>query len=80
MALRDPAGLATITALPDVRQRVAAPTQRRDQTIQDFHATGETIFPPLRESPKSGPELLFHQTGVQRLSRDLLSVGFRTAG
>ena len=54
--------IAHITSLPQVRQRVAAPAQCPNEAIQDFHASRETRFPSLRESPKRVPEPFFHRT------------------
>src|SRR4051812_38888410 len=45
--------IAHITSLPKVRQRVAAPAQRPDQTIQDFHDPEKSLFRCQRNPPKA---------------------------
>lgn len=36
--------IARVASLPEVRQRVAAPAQRPDETIQDFHDPEKADF------------------------------------
>ena len=73
--------VARITSLPEVRQRVAAPAQRPDETIQDFHDPEKPDFRRRGNPPKalhsnfSARPLIRHAH-----SRDSVSVGFRTAG
>ena len=45
--------VARIASLPEVRQRVAAPAQRRDETIQDFHAPEKSDFRRRGNPPKA---------------------------
>src|SRR3954453_6696917 len=45
--------IAHITSLPQVRQRVAAPAQRPDETIQDFHDPEKSLFRCQRNPPKA---------------------------
>src|SRR6187551_2946662 len=50
--------IAHVASLPEVRQRVAAPAQRPDETIQDFHAPDK---PPFRgcENPSKAFQRFF---------------------
>ena len=45
--------IAHITSLPEVRQRVAAPAQRPDETIQDVHDSEKPDFRRRGNSPKA---------------------------
>ena len=66
--------IAHITSLPQVRQRVAAPAQRPDETIQDFHDPEKPDF-RRRGNPPKAFQRLFHQTtAIHRLCRDSVSV------
>src|SRR3954468_7086160 len=72
--------VAHITSLPEVRQRLTAPAQRRDQTIQNFHDAEQQDF-RRRGNPPKAPRSNFPPAGgALDHSRDSVSVGFRTAG
>ena len=45
--------VARVTSLPEVRQRVAAPAQRPDETIQDFHDPEKPDFRRRGNPPKA---------------------------
>jgi hypothetical protein len=45
--------VARVASLPEVRQGVAAPAQRPDQTIQDFHDPEKPDFRRRGNSPKA---------------------------
>ena len=72
--------VARITSLPEVRQRLTAPAQRRDETIQNFHDPEKTDF-RRRGNPPKAPRSNFPPAGgALDHSCDSVSVGFRTAG
>ena len=45
--------VARVASLPEVRQRVAAPSQCPDETIQDFHDPEKPDFRRCGNSPKA---------------------------
>src|SRR3954453_13513147 len=71
--------VAHITSLPEVRQRLTAPAQRPDKTIQNFHDAEKPDF-RRRGNPPKAPRSNFPPAGgALDHSRDSVSVGFRTA-
>jgi hypothetical protein len=52
--------VAHITSVPEVRQRLTAPAQRRDETIQNFHDPEKTEF-RRRGNPQKRPTAIFRQ-------------------
>src|SRR4051794_36889991 len=65
--------IAHITPLPEVRQRVAAPAQRSDETIQDFHDPEKPDFRRRGNSPKA-LHSNFSQTDDPSPSQSRLSI------
>src|SRR4051812_10747792 len=71
--------VARAASLPKVEQRVAAPAQRSDETIQDFHDPEKPDFRRRGNSPKAPRSNFPPAGGALDHSRDSVSVGFRTA-
>ena len=70
--------VAHIASLPEVRQRVAAPVQRPDDTIQGFHLSVKPDFHPRRK-PQKRFEAIFRQPAALNHKCDSVSAGFRSA-
>jgi DNA helicase HerA-like ATPase len=64
--------------LPEVRQRLTAPAQRRE--IQNFHDPEKPDFRRRGNPPKAPRSNFPPAAGALDHSRDSVSVGFRTAG
>jgi hypothetical protein len=62
--------VAHITSLPEVRQRVAAPAQRPDQTIQDFHDPEKPPFRGCENPPKAFQRFFYQAAAIHRLYRE----------
>jgi hypothetical protein len=69
--------VAHITSLPEVRQRLTAPAQRRE--IQNFHDPEKPDFRRRGNPPKAPRSNFPPAAGALDHSRDSVSVGFRTA-